>query len=443
MRIKLSDHFSYGRLLRYALPSIVMMIFTSIYSVVDGLFVSNIVGSNALSSINIVMPLIIVVGAFGFMLGSGGSAQVAMTLGQGKKQRANEYFSMLIAVIAIIGVVLSVVCLIFLRPICSFLGASDILMDGCIKYGRILLIGSTTFMLQTTFQTFFVVAEKPHLGLALTVISGVSNMILDFLFVYLFKWGIEGAAWATVIGYFIGGVIPLIYFAAKNSSLLRLIKPKMYWRVLLNSCTNGSSEMMTNISMSITTYLYNIQMMKIAGEGGVAAITVIMYINFIFVAIFLGFSMGTAPIVGYNYGSGNHDEMKGLFRKSLIIIAATSLLMFASAEVTSGLLTSLFVGHTPGLQQMASFGMRVNSISFLICGFNIYASSFFTALCNGKISALISFLRSLLLQAIMIYLLPVFFGITGIWLAITAAELLTVIVSIVCFVKYRKKYGYA
>ena len=443
MKIKLSDHFTFSRLLRYALPSVIMMIFTSIYSVVDGLFIANLVGSNALSSINIVMPMVIIVGAFGFMLGTGGSAVVAVKLGQGKPKTANEYFSMIISVIAAIGITLSAVCIIFIKPICRVLGASDILIDGCVTYGTILLIGSAAFMLQTTFQTFFVVAEKPHLGLTLTVISGVANMVLDYVFVYLLRGGIAGAAWATVCGYLIGSVVPLIYFLLPNKSLLRLYRFKFAPRVLLNSSINGSSEMMTQVSMSIITLLYNLQMMRLLGEDGVAAITVIMYVNFIFIAVFIGYSMGTAPIVGYNYGAGNREELKGVFRKSMIIISVCSVAMTASAIALSGFLSHIFIGANSELAQLTAHGFRLNAFSFLIAGFNIYGSSFFTALCNGKLSALISFLRSLILQAIMIIVLPMLLGLDGVWLSVVVAELLTVIVTVICFITNRKKYHYA
>ena len=443
MKIKLSDHFTFSRLLRYALPSVIMMIFTSIYSVVDGLFIANLVGSNALSSINIVMPMVIIVGAFGFMLGTGGSAVVAVKLGQGKPKTANEYFSMIISVIAAIGITLSAVCIIFIKPICRVLGASDILIDGCVTYGTILLIGSAAFMLQTTFQTFFVVAEKPHLGLTLTVISGVANMVLDYVFVYLLRGGIAGAAWATVCGYLIGSVVPLIYFLLPNKSLLRLSRFKFAPRVLLNSSINGSSEMMTQVSMSVITLLYNLQMMRLLGEDGVASITVIMYVNFILIAVFIGYSMGTAPIVGYNYGAGNREELKGVFRKSMIIISVCSVAMTASAIALSGFLSNIFIGANPELAQLTAHGFRLNAFSFLIAGFNIYGSSFFTALCNGKLSALISFLRSLILQAIMIIVLPMLLGLDGVWLSVVVAELLTVIVTVICFITNRKKYHYA
>lgn len=444
MKIQLSDHFTYGRLFKFVLPSIVMMIFTSMYSVVDGLFISNLVGSNALASINIIYPLIMIIASFGFMLGTGGGAVISKTLGQGDNEKANQYFTMLIIVDIVIGIILSVVCIIFIELIAYLMGASDLLIEDCIIYGKILLIGTTLFMLQNAFQTFFIVAEKPHLGLILTVICGLTNMFLDFLFVYAFKWGIAGAALATISGYAIGGIVPLIYFLNnKNTSKIRFSKTKIYPKVLLHSCINGSSEMLTNISMSIVTFLYNKQMMSLIGEDGVASITVIMYVNFVFVATFIGFSIGTSPIIGYNYGADNHEELKNMFSKSIKIILITSIIMFILSELISKLLVSLFVGTDNDLSNMTIHGFRLYAISFLICGINIYSSSFFTSLSNGLISAIISTLRSFILQVIMILLLPRFLNIDGIWLSIVFSELITAIITILFLITNRKKYNYA
>lgn len=445
MKIQLSDHFTYGRLFKFVLPSIVMMIFTSLYSVVDGLFISNIVGSNALASINIIYPLVMVIASFGFMLGTGGGATISKTFGQGDTQKAQEYFTMLILVDVFIGVALSIICIIFIKPIAYLMGASELLIADCITYGRILLAGVTLFMLQNAFQTFFVVAEKPHLGLILTVLSGLTNMLLDFLFIYVFQWGIAGAGLATITGYLVGGVIPVIYFLNKNnSSKLKFIKPKFYPRVLLHSCINGSSEMLTNISMSIITLLYNLQMMKLVGEDGVASITVIMYVNFVFVATFIGFSIGTSPIIGYNYGADNHTELKNMFTKSLKIITITSILMFALAQILAKPLVSLFVGNlnNDALLNMTIRGFRLYSIAFLMCGINIYSSSFFTSLSNGLISAIISVLRSFLLQAILIMILPIFLKVDGIWLSVVFSEFITAIVSIILLWKNKNRYHY-
>ena len=442
MKIQLSDHFTYGRLLRFTLPSIVMMVFTSIYSVVDGMFVSNIVGANALSSINIIMPLIMIVGAFGFMLGTGGCAEVSKTLGEGDGKRADEYFSLLISTIIVIGVSLSAVCIIFIRPVARLLGASDILMADCITYGVILLAGCTFFMLQTSFQTFFIAAERPHLGLALTVASGVANMVFDFLFVYVLRMGIAGAAFATVIGYAIGGLVPLFYFLAPNGSRLRLIRPRWYPRVLLRSSVNGASEMLSNISASIVTFLYNIQMMRLAGESGVAAITVIMYVNFIFVAILIGFAMGSAPIISYQYGAKGYDELKNLFRKCSTVILLCSAAMAALAELTARPVVSFFVGADAALMEMTVRGFRLYALAFLFCGVNIFASSFFTSLCNGRISAIISVLRSLVLQGILILVLPRLLGLDGVWLTAVFTEAGTLLVSLFFLLREKNEYFY-
>lgn len=443
MKIQLSDHFNYKKLFKFTLPSVIMMLFISIYGVVDGLFVANFVGSNSLSSINIVLPMFIVVGAFGFMLGTGGGAEVSRTLGEGQREKANQYFTMIIITIIAAGIILSILCIAFIEPICCFLGASDLLIKDCITYGIILSLGMTAFMLQTAFQTFFIVSGKPNLGLALTVAAGIANMILDFVFIYILKMGVAGAAIATVIGYIIGGILPFIYFLLPNKSLLKLVKPKLYPKILLHSCANGSSEMLSNISMSITTFLYNWQMMRLAGEDGVAAITVIMYVNFIFISVLIGFSIGTAPIIGYNYGSGNIAELKNIFRKSITVVGVVSVIMFILAEITAVPAVSIFVGKENFLSEITISGFRLYSLSFLICGLNIFGSSFFTALCNGKISAAISFLRTLLLQAGLIIALPFLIGINGVWLSVVISELLTSVVTILFFIIKRKKYQYA
>lgn len=443
MKIQLSDHFTYKRLLKFTLPSIIMMLFTSIYSVVDGIFVSNFVGSNALSSINIIYPLIIIVGAFGFMLGTGGSAEVAKTLGEGDKVKANKYFTMMILTIALIGIVISAICIIFIRPISYLLGASNILLEDCITYGTILLIGSVAFMFQTTFQSFFIVAEKPKMGLLFTILSGVTNMVLDFVFICIFKMGIAGAALATILGYAVGGILPIIYFVLPNSSLLKFTKTKFYPGVLFRSCINGSSEMVSNISMSIVTFLYNIQMMKFVGEDGVAAITVIMYVNFIFIAILIGFSIGSAPIIGYNYGAQNHTELKNMFKKCINIVLIVSASMGILAQILAVPLVKIFERENITLMEMTIHGFRLYSLAFFVCGINIFGSAFFTALCNGKLSAIISFLRALVLQSGMILLLPLVLKLDGVWLAVVFAELLTMIVTIFFLVQQRKKYQYA
>ena len=443
MKIKLSDHFTYNRLLRFTLPSVVMMVVASIYSVVDGLFVSNLVGDLALSAVNIIFPVTMIIGAFGFMLGTGGSAIVARTLGEGRKELAQEYFSMLIYTVLVVGGVLSVISVALTEPIARLAGASDLLIDDCVAYGRIMLAGSVVFMLQVLFQSFFVVAERPQLGLFFSVAAGVTNMGLDYVFIALMDLGIAGAALATVAGYCVGGIIPLIYFLTGERSGLRLGKTKLYGRQLLQACANGSSELMSNISASVVGILYNIRLMDLLGEPGVAAHSVMMYVDFVFVAAFLGFSMGSAPIVSYHYGAENYDELKNIFRRSGVIIAATSVAMVAASELLSRPLSAAFVGYSPDLLELTTHGFRIFALCYLFCGLNIYASAFFTALCNGALSALIAFTRTLLLRGGLVLVMPVFFGVDGVWWSVAAAELLGVVLSVVLLVLMRRRYHYA
>lgn len=443
MKIQLSDHFTYGRLLRFTLPSIIMMIITSIYSIVDGLFVSNLVGELALSAVNIVFPITMIIGSFGFMLGTGGSAVVARTLGEGKEELANRYFSMIITVVVLLGAFLTVLSVIFVEPLVRLAGASDLLMEDSIVYGRIMLAGSVAFMLQTTFQSFFVVAEKPHMGLALTIAAGVTNMVLDYVFIKVMEMGIAGAGLATIIGYAVGGMIPLVYFICKKDNGIRLVRPKFYGNILLKSCTNGSSEMMNTVASSVISMLYNIQLMKVLGESGVAAYSVMMYVDFIFLGAFLGFSMGSAPVVSYHFGADNREELKNIFKKSMYIIGCASVAMVIIAELLSKPLSAIFVGYNGELMKMTVHGFRLFALNYLICGVNVYASAFFTALSNGKISAFISFMRSLILRGGMVLLLPLFWGVDGIWLAVVAAEGISVVISVAFLVAKRKQYHYA
>lgn len=443
MKIQLSDHFTFSRLLRFTLPSITMMVFTSIYSVVDGLFVSNYVGKDPYTALNLIWPLIMGLGALGFMMGSGGSAIVAKTLGEGKTEDARRYFSMVVYVTIIGSLLLSAIGLIFIRPISIVLGATEDLLPYSMLYGRILLVSLTFFMLQNVFQSFFAAAEKPKLGLLVIVIAGVANMILDYVFIVIFQWGLAGAAIATAISQVIGGGIPLFYFLHHNSSLLRLVITRFELRPLWKTCTNGSSELMTNLSSSLVNILYNLQLMKLTGKDGVAAFGTIMYVFFIFIAIYIGYSMGCAPLIGYHYGAGNHKELKNLLTKSLILMGILGVLLTIAAEVLAAPLSKLFVGYDPELYALTCHAFRLYAFSFLVTGFNIYGSAFFTALNNGGISAAISFLRTLLFQVAMIYLLPVFFDLDGIWLAVTAAECLTLVITIIFLITQRKHYHYA
>lgn len=444
MKIQLSEHFTYNKLLRFVFPSIVMMIFTSIYSVVDGLFVSNFVGKTALASINLILPFLMGLSALGFMIGTGGSAIVAKTLGEGDPKRANSYFSMLVYVTAIGGIILALLGMFLVPSVASLLGAEGELLSNCILYGRINFISLPAFMLQNVFQSFFVTAEKSKLGLAVIITAGVTNMILDLLFVGILGFGLAGAAVATVCGEMIGGLFPVFYFSRKNSSLLRLGKTQFNGRILMQTCVNGSSELMTNLSSSIVNSLYNIQLMKFAGENGVAAYAAIMYVNFIFIAIFLGYSIGSAPIISYHYGAGNHGELKNLYKKSLQLVGSWGILLFILAQLLATPLAKLFVGYDSTLLAMTQIGFRIYSLVYLINGFNIFGSSFFTALNNGVVSAVISFLRTLVFQIGAVLILPVVFGgINGIWSSVTVAELLTLCITITFFVRQRRKYHYA
>ena len=444
MKIQLSEHFTYNKLLRFVFPSIVMMVFTSIYSVVDGLFVSNFVGKTALASINLILPFLMGLSALGFMIGTGGSAIVAKTLGEGDPKRANSYFSMLVYVTAIGGIILALLGMLLVPSVASFLGAEGELLSNCILYGRISFISMPAFMLQNVFQSFFVTAEKPKLGLAVIITAGVTNMILDLLFVGILGFGLAGAAVATVCGEMIGGLFPVFYFSRKNSSLLRLGKTQFNGRILMQTCVNGSSELMTNLSSSIVNSLYNIQLMKFAGENGVAAYAAIMYVNFIFIAIFLGYSIGSAPIISYHYGAGNDGELKNLYKKSLQLVGSWGILLFVLAQFLATPLAKLFVGYDSTLLAMTQTGFRIYSLVYLINGFNIFGSSFFTALSNGVVSAVISFLRTLVFQIGAVLILPIVFGgINGIWSSVTVAELLTLCITITFFVRQRRKYHYA
>lgn len=443
MKISLSDHFTYRRLLRFIFPTIVMMIVTSIYSIVDGFFVSNVVGKNAFAAVNLIMPVLMALGSFGFMIGTGGSALVSKTLGEGDKEKANQYFSMLIKVIIAVGSVLSLLGFILMPQVAALLGASEAIIGDCILYGRILMICNTFFMLQNSFQSFLVVAERPHFGLVISLATGINNIVFDFLLVYVLRLGIAGAAVATVMSQVLGGIIPLIYFMRKNKSQLQLVKSKIDFKALGKACLNGSSEMLTNLSVSFVSMLYNMQLIKIAAENGVAAYGVIMYVSMIFLAYFFGYAVGSAPIVSYHYGAGNTDELKNLFRKSLVLTGVVAIMMTAAAMILSSPLARLFVGYDAELMAMTARGMKLYSLSFLLCGFNIFGSSFFTALNNGPLSACISGLRTLVFEVAAILILPIFLKITGIWLAIVVAEGLTLIITIGFWIKNRKRYHYA
>ena len=442
MNIRLSDHFTYKKLLRFVLPSIVMMIFTSIYGVVDGLFVSNFVGKTAFAAINLVMPFIMILGGVGFMLGTGGTALASKLLGEGDHEAANRTFSMMVLFTLLLGAALSAAGIVFMRPVSRFLGATDAMMDDCVLYGRIVTGFTFAFMLQNVFQSFFIAAEKPKLGLKVTVAAGLANMVLDALFIAVFNWGVAGAAIATGLSQCVGGVLPLVYFLRPNSSLLRLSPTRLRLRPILAACGNGSSELMSNISSSVVSMLYNFQLMRLAGEDGVSAYGVLMYVQFIFISIYIGYSIGCAPVVSYHFGAQNHGELKNLLGKSVLLMGCTGVALTALAMALADPLSRLFVGYDAGLFTLTSHAFRLFAWSFLLAGFNIYASGFFTALNNGGISAAISFLRTLVFQSASVLILPIFLDVDGIWWAITVAEVFAFLISVMFLLAKRGKYHY-
>ncbi len=442
MKIQLSEHFTYKKLFYFCLPTIAMMICTSLYVIADGFFVSNYVGKTAFAAVNLIMPFLIIIGCFGFMIGTGGSALVGKTLGEGVKERAHRYFTMMVYVTVIIGVVLSVASFIFMRPIAYMLGATDAMIGDCVTYGRIINVFNTAYMLQYLFQSFFVTAEKPQLGFLVTVAAGLTNILLDALFIGVLHWGVAGAAWASGIGQCIGGILPMIYFMRENGSLLRLKKTKLEMPALIKACLNGSSELMTNISASIVGMLYNFQLLKYAGENGVAAYGVVMYTHMIFAAVFLGYAIGTAPIISYHYGAGNHSELKNMLRKSAVIMFGGGITMLFFAWGLANPLARIFVGYDESLLVITEQALKIYAFAFVLYGLNVFASSFFTALNNGAVSAAISFMRTLVFQTAAVLLLPIVLGLEGIWWAVTAAEIFALLISIVFLAANRKRYHY-
>ena len=441
-QIQLSDHFTYQKLLRFVLPSIVMMVFTSIYGVVDGLFVSNFAGKTPFAAINLVMPFIMVLGGIGFMIGTGGTALVSKVLGEGEPEKAKRYFTMMILFTLLVGAVLTVFGVTMMEKVARFFGATDEMLHDCVLYGRIVISFTAAFMLQNVFQSFLIAAEKPKLGLIATVAAGVTNMALDALFIAGFHWGVAGAAIATGLSQCVGGLFPLIYFLRPNSSKLRLVRTKLELRPILNACGNGSSELMSNISSSIVSMIYNFQLLKYIGEDGISAYGVLMYVQFVFIAIDIGYSIGCAPIVGFHFGAQNHTELKNMLGKSVKLMCGAGVVMAVLAQVLAAPLARLFVGYDEVLYRLTCHAFRLFSVAFLFAGFNIFASSFFTALNNGLISAVISFLRTLVLQTSSVILLPLIFGVDGIWYAITAAEIFATTISVIFLFAKRKKYHY-
>lgn len=440
--IKLSDSFNYKKLLRYTFPAVIMLVFTSIYGVVDGFFVSNFVGKTPFAAVNFIMPLMMILGSVGFMFGTGGSALIAKTFGEGDKQKANKIFSLIIYISLAISIVLTVLAIIFMRPIASALGADGQLLEDSITYGRLVAIAIPAFVLQTEFQILFATAEKPKIGLYITIAAGVTNILLDALFIVVFSWGLVGAAVATALSLFVGGVVPLFFFGRKNSSLLRLTKTKFDGQALLRTITNGSSEFVNHISMSIVGVLFNMQLLKYAGVDGVAAYGVIMYVNMIFISVYLGYAVGVAPIISYHFGAKNSNELKGLLKKSVVIMGGFSLIMFALAQFLAKPMSIVFVGYDQGLMDMTQRALFLYAFSFLFSGVGIFGSSFFTAMNDGLVSALIAFMRTLIFQTGAVFIFPLLWGVDGIWLSVVLAEAMALLVTILFFIGNRRKYHY-
>ena len=442
-KIQLSDHFTYGKLLRFTLPPIVMMVFTSIYSVVDGFFISNFAGKTAFAALNLIWPFLMILGGMGFMIGTGGTALVSRYLGAGQKERARRYFSMLVEFTALLGLILTAIGLIFMEPIARFLGATEEMIPDCVLYGRIVIAFNVAFMFQNVFQSFLVAAEKPRLGLVATVSAGVTNMVLDALLVGVFRWGLAGAALATGLSQTVGAVIPMVFFLNReNGSALHFSFTPMEAQPLLQACGNGASELMSNISGSIAAMVYNFQLLKFLGEDGVSAYGVIMYVGFIFVAIFVGYSIGSAPIISFHFGAENREELKNMFRKSYLLMAVWGIAMALAAYLLAGPLAKLFVGYDRQLCELTIHAMGLHCLAFLFTGANIFTSSLFTALNDGTVSAAVSFARSMVLQIATVLLLPGLMGPDGLWLAALATDTCALVIDICVLAGNRKKYGY-
>lgn len=442
-KIGLSDHFNVGKMLRFTMPSVFMMIFTSIYGVVDGFFISNDVGADAFAAVNLVLPFIMVLGAVGTVFGSGGSALVSIHLGMGEKQEANRIFSFIVYAAVAIGVVLSILGFVLARPVAIALGATEEMLPYCVLYTRINMIGNVPFILQYMFQVLMVTAARPQLGLGITLCAGFSNMFLDWLLVGVLHFGVAGAAWATFVSQTVGGVLPLLYFVLPNSSALHLGRTRLNLKWLFETVTNGASEFLSSVSTSVVSMLYNHQLLRYYGSYGVAAYGVLMYASFIFTGVYFGFSMGIAPVVSYHYGADDKKELKGLFRRSLFLITVFMAVLTVLAEIFSAPIVSVFVGYDDRLMQIAVLAFRLYSLAYIFMGYNVFGSNFFTALGNGPVSAVISFGRTLVFQVLSVILLPLIFGMQGIWCASLAAECMALLVTSFCLVHFRKKYGYA
>ena len=441
-RIHLSEHFTYSKLLRFTLPSIVMNIFASLYIIADGFFVANFVGKTEFAAVNLIMPILNILGTIGYMFGVGGSALIAKTLGEKNQDQANRLFSLIVLVSGCLGVLMMVFGVIFMPQVATMLGAEGKLLEDSVLYGRIFILALPAWIWVYEFQLFFVTAEKPKLGLVVTVLAGLSNIAFDALFIIGFHWGLAGAAAASALSQIVGGVFPLIYFMRKNNSLLKLVKPVWDGRALVKSMTNGSSEFMAEAAWSFVAIIYNIQLLKYVGEDGVVIYGLLMYVSLIFAAIFVGYSNGIGSVFSYHYGAQNHGELKNLRKRSLTLIGVASVAMFVLSEALAYPFSTLFLQDAPNLLPDAVHAFRIVSVAYLFTGMAVFGSAFFTALNNGQVSALISFLRTFVFELGAVLLLPLLFGVDGIWYAIVFAELMAAVVGSIFMVALRKKYQY-
>ncbi|MBO7415643.1 MAG: MATE family efflux transporter [Bacteroidaceae bacterium] len=443
MKIELAGSYGYRRMIRSSLPSILMMLAISVYSIVDGLFVSNFTGTTPFAALNLIWPAIMITGAIGLMFGTGGSAYVAMILGQGDRERACRAFSMVVKTLFIVGVVVTVLFLIFIRPVCTLLGATGEMLEYSVRYGRIVLLTMPFYMMQMAFQSLFMAAEIPQLGTRLTLICGITNIVLDALFIVVLGWGLTGAAIATASGMAVGGIYPLYFFSsARNTTHLRFVRTRTDNTSILQVCSNGLSEYVGNISLSIVSMCYNLQLMRLIGEEGVAIYGILMYIGFVYASVFIGFNLAISPVISYNYGAQNHDELKRLLRKSLVLLFCAGTLLTVLSEVLSYPMAGVFVSYAPELRRLTAHAIRLYMLSFMICGLNMFVSAFFTALNNGIVSAVAAFARTLIFELGSVFVLPLIWGLDGVWLAVDLADVLALIMSAILLAAFRKRYGY-
>lgn len=441
MSYTIAKKFNLLSLLKFTVPAIIMMLFMSLYTIVDGIFISRFIGTTALSGLNIVYPFISFIHAVAIMFAAGGSAIIAIKMGEGKNDEARSAFSLIVYTGIFLGICISILGNVFIHEIIRFLGASPVLERYSYDYLKIIISFTPFFILQILFQTFFITAGKPELGLRMTIVSGITNAVLDYIFMKTFGMGMAGAALATVSGYFIIAMFGIVYFLKKRNNLY-FVKVKMKWEIIKDSCINGSSEMVTDISSGVVTFLFNIVMMKYMGEKGVAAITIILYSQFVFIAVYLGFSMGTAPIISYNYGNQNKAQLKRIFKICSKLIMSSSIGVFILSLIFARYIVGFFAPEGTEVYAIAKKGFSLFAIGYLFAGYNIFSSSLFTALSNGKISAIISFMRTLVFIVLGIFFLPMVFKVNGIWLAVPFAEILSILVSMYFIKRERNNYGY-